>query len=179
MTTGTLPRGSPLGQRNFSIKGYNFVSQNPDVISPGDFDRSINRYLPALLAFWIALERQTGFRWKCTSYIRNSPTHRKGQAIDLAPDWTAQAAPYYATNQGSDPVLYKREWLIRRLQALKNTSLPNGMKIGVFIEPDHLHVQVIKPEEYLPNVSTVKWEIPKPVYGDTYERMALPIFRSY
>ena len=84
-----------------------------------------------------------------------------------------------ATTHGSDPVLYKREWLIRRLQSIKDTNLPSNLStIGIFIEPDHLHVQVLDPRSTTAQISTIKWEIPKPIYGDTYERMALPLFRS-
>lgn len=154
-------------------------SQQPGVISDDDLLMSEHVYLPSLITVWRAIEQATGFRWRCTSFIRLSPTHKRGQAIDLAPDFSTRDGPLYAANRGSDPVLYKREWLVNRLQSIKDLPLPfPSIKVGVFIEPDHLHVQVLK-HDGLPNsVYTVKWAVPKPVYSDTYQRMTLPVFRS-
>lgn len=179
MTT-TSTRGSPQTIPSLlKIGNYSLISQEPTVISASDAHASLSRWLPNLLTFWQLLEEITGFRWKCTSYVRNSPTHLKGQAIDLAPEFAKSDEHYYATNNGSDPVLYKREWLIRRLQRMKNDPLPvPGMSIGVFIEPDHLHVQVLKPFADQSTIAVIKWKVPKPVYKDTFERMALPMFRE-
>lgn len=157
------------------IGKFTIVSQAPGVIKEADRAVSRDVYLPMFLLFWQALEEATGFAWKCTSYIRNSPSHKTGQAFDLAPDIADSSTALYAVYNGSDPVLYKREPLIRALQSLRNASF-GPVPLGVFIEPDHLHVQVLAEGqgEQFPT-STVKWKISKPIYGDTYDRMQLPM----
>lgn len=131
--------------------------------------------MPALLKAWQAIEAFTGFRWKSTSYWRRSPSHSKGISLDLAPDIAPQFENQYAVNRGSDPVLYKREALIRSLQHMAaKTSVP-GFKVGVFIEPDHLHVQLFSLTDDGPPIRIVKWKQQKPSYGDTAERIKLPI----
>jgi hypothetical protein len=55
-----------------------------------------------------------------------------------------------------------------------NTS-DNSLSIGVFIEPDHLHMQVFERNELLTPMRVFKWKDPKECYPDTYERMSLPM----
>jgi len=164
---------------NFKVGSFQIVSQMPSVITSGDRIKSTMDYLPQFLLFWHDLETATGYRWKNTSYIRDSPSHRMGQAFDLAPDFTAEAAATYAVGRNSDPVLYKRIALWEILKTLRSNDYSGdaSTKLGVFIEPDHLHLQVLSHAgggEFPTNI--IKWRIAKPIYPDTYERMKLAAF---
>jgi hypothetical protein len=167
-----------LTDRIFYIDGRPVINQDPTVITNEDLTALRTSYLPAFVTFWAALEKITGYRWKCTSLIRDSVSHVKGHAIDLAPDISPTATKLYAVNRGSDPVLYKREPLIRALQMLMPVEFvpSHQFSLGVYIEPDHLHVQAIQREErgYAKNKLT-KWGIEKPVYSDTAIRSKLPL----
>lgn len=164
----------------FRVGQFEIVSQQPDIMSDRDRAEAVIRFLPQFLAIWCDIERVTGHRWKNTSYIRDSPSHSVGHSFDLAPDIADSARSNYAVYNGSDPVLYKREPLVKALQQLKNVqySADGTNTIGIFIEPDHLHLQVLEPpvsKGYLNPV--VKWQIPKDVYSDTRERMNMPVVR--
>lgn len=161
----------------FTVGNFSLVSQKPSVVTDEDKLFSAKYLLPGFITFWRDLESATGHRWKCTSYLRDSPTHSKAQAIDLAPDIAPNDAHLYGANKRSDPVLYKRLPLIQSLLDLRdNVYLPFNLVLGVFIEPDHLHVQSILPS---PRATTptviVKWKGPKAVYPDTFQRMELPL----
>lgn len=166
--------------KTFSVGKFDFVSQDPNALAPEYFAGSVAAFLPQFILFWKALESVTGHRWKCTSYIRDSPSHRRGQAIDFAPEFSKDAEHLYAVHHNSDPVLYKREKLVKQLQKLVpiDFSMNGANRIGVFIEPDHLHVQVLAPGEKPFPTSIVKWKIAKPIYKDTYERMELPVIKN-
>lgn len=154
------------------------VSQDASVVNANDKRYIMDNYIPDLVRAWAAIEQTTGYRWKCTSFLRQSETHSLGQAIDIAPDIAPNSEQYYAVTNGSDPVLYKRAKLIRDLQTVA-ASFPQGkFTIGVFIEPDHLHMQVLAPNAKLGPMRIFKWKIPKPIYKDTYDRMALPLITT-
>lgn len=169
--TATLPRllaTTPV----LTLGQFTLVSQDPAVISDPDLKRLCSDYLPAFIRIWTDIEEETKIRWKCTSLIRDSPSHSKGMAIDLAPDVSEAGMKHYAVYKNSDPVLYKRGILLRQLQQLKYKDY-GGKKfvIGIFVEPDHLHIQVLRRgggEEF--PTSLIKWKIPKPIYPDTYAR---------
>lgn len=163
-------------QRDFMIGNFRVVSQEPNAIPESQRSHSVVNYLPQLIAIWKDIEKVTGYRWKCTSYIRNSPSHSKGHAIDLAPHIEAKDVKHYAVYNQSDPVLYKRAPLVKALQRLKNIdySGKRSNHLGIFLEPDHLHIQILAPTQGDNRVSVVKWGIPKPIYKDTYQRMDLP-----
>jgi len=175
-----------LGEKQFKLGNYHFVSQDPTAL-PVEYRTDTGRlFLPVFLNVWRAIEKVTGHRWKNTSYIRDSPSHKRGQAFDLAPDFSPVAASHYAVTKNSDPVLYKRTKLIRQLQTLTTVKFVplSGMKLGIFIEPDHLHIQVLSgerdPSTSIPDslpTHIVKWKVAKPVYPDTYERMNLPMLQ--
>lgn len=162
-----------------SVDYGNFVvnSQHPEIAPVAYRHKAMKNYLPELIRAWQHIEQNTGYRWKCTSYWRDSPSHSLGVSMDIAPDFTSTAEPLYSVSQGSDPVLYKREALIRKLQVAAATFEPGPFAIGVFIEPDHLHVQAMDPKEGGPIMRIVKWKIAKPVYHDTYQRMQLPLLK--
>jgi hypothetical protein len=133
--------------------------------------------LPHLIWLWQQVEDATGYRWMSTSYWRDSPSHQYGYALDIAPDVANDSKEYYSTSRWSDPVLYKRKILIRKLQTLKDDVTPAPLVYGIFIEPDHLHLHIALPNaRFKPGVYVFKWKVPKPVYDDTYERMKLPAF---
>lgn len=148
------------------------VNQQPNAL----LDHSVPRIaLPLLLKATKCIEDATGHRWKVTSYIRESPSHKTGWALDIAPDISKKSERYYAVTRLSDPVLYKRVPLIRFLQqVVRNTSF-RPYVLGVFIEPDHLHMQLFRSTYSLPENMLFKWKQPKPVYSDTAQRMLLPL----
>jgi len=157
-----------------SHAGRALLSQNFNIPVPPEI---ASQYLPYLTRLWTAIEEATGFKWRCTSWLRDSPSHQYGGALDLAPDWEK---PYhqYAVHRQSDPVLYKRERLIRQLQAV-SSSFPNDTPydLAIFIEPDHLHLQVFKLNDSgAPSpIQVFKWGDVKPVYPDSSSRVQLPL----
>lgn len=159
---------------HFGLSKWPIVSQHPQ-IAPVDERKHAERvYLPLLIRLWQLIESGTGYRWKSTSYWRNSPSHRRGYALDIAPDVAPSAAMAYAVSKRSDPVLYKRTALIRALQRVaQNNALP-GYTAGIFIEPDHLHLHLFPPTPG-PKIRVAKWKVPKESYPDTLERMKLPM----
>jgi hypothetical protein len=159
----------------FNIGNYSFLSQQPSILSAAVREIVVPRYLPQFVLIWHDIERATGFRWRCTSYLRDSITHARGQAFDLAPDIAKAARGSYAVFKGSDPVLYKRQPLITKLQRLKYNRYSPNNSIGIFVEPDHLHIQVLSNVDSPYPVTINKWGTAKPVYSDTLERMKLPI----
>jgi len=160
------------------VGNFPVVSQDPQLPSASKKSYAENNYLPELIRAWHHIEQMTGYRWKSTSYWRQSPSHQHGVSLDIAPDISAASEPYYAVTKGSDPVLYKREKLIRQLQDAAASFEPGPYLIGVFIEPDHLHVQVLDPNEGGSGMRIIKWKVPKPVYSDTYQRMQLPLIEE-
>lgn len=154
-------------------KQWPIVSQNRGIA--GSATTSIeNAFLPALLEVWRVIEKTTGHRWQSTSYWRDSPSHRRGEALDLAPDITPRDKLKYAAYVGSDPVLYKRVPLIRALQHIAVTYRHPLYDIGIYIEPDHLHIQLMC-RTGGPSTRIFKWKQPKAIYGDTLQRMQLPM----
>lgn len=152
------------------------VSQDPEIPSSQLKQYAEAHYLPVLIRAWQAVENETGYKWKSTSYWRKSPSHVTGAALDIAPDVSPRSAKHYAVTNMSDPVLYKREALIRDLQNVAADWRPGPYIVGIFIEPDHLHMQVFRrtPGDDR-GMIIVKWKVPKPVYGDTLTRMKLPL----
>lgn len=161
----------------FKLGPYTVVSQDPNSLSPLHRQHVVPHFLPQLIRVWRDVESVTGYRWRCTSYLRDSPSHRRGHAIDLAPQIASKARHLYAVHNGSDPVLYKRAPLIRALQKLtgKDYSLNGSNDMGIFLEPDHLHVQILAPDPHNTHTAIVKWGIEKPIYSDSAERMKLPV----
>jgi len=155
------------------------VSQHPNVASINVKHAAEHAYLPRLVALWQAIESASGHRWNTTSYWRESPSHSRGEALDIAPTIHPFVKNQYAVYHGSDPVLYKREPLIRQLQQVARLfrfHLPYSM--GIYIEPDHLHLQVIKPTGQVPEVRVFKWKQPKYAYADTLTRIQLPLIKA-
>lgn len=162
----------------FKIQGRPVINQDPNVVSDSNLIISVEKYLPAFVRFWAALESITGHQWKVTSYLRNSISHSLGQAIDFAPVIAPSSERFYSVYNNSDPVLYKREPLLRALQQLMpiEYSADKDFSLGVYIEPDHLHVQAIRRtvDGGIPN-KLVKWGIEKPLYPDTSQRAKMPL----
>lgn len=150
------------------------LSQYPNIANPRYKQIAENNFLPALVHVWQEIERLTGYQWQCTSYWRKSPSHERGEAIDLAPAIATHMRHAYAVYRGSDPVLYKRTKLVRALQRFAEHYRPPRYSIGIYIEPDHLHIQLMN-EPGPPQVRLFKWKQPKLVYGDTLTRMMLPM----
>lgn len=155
-----------------NVNGFLVVSQDITVPSREVKQYAERYYLPLLLLAWNYIERVTGYKWRSTSYWRLSPTHQHGEAIDLVPDIARSSMKYYAVFRNSDPVLYKREKLMRQLQHVCGIFPPQPFQIGIFVEPDHLHVQVLsKSKRFNSPMILVKWKQPKSTYGDTTTRM--------
>lgn len=138
--------------------------------------------LPLFEAAISALELATGFKWKVTSLCRQSPSHKRGIAVDIAPDISASSLKYYAVTHLSDPVLYKREKLIRLMQAglprylSKIKSYP--VTYNYFIEPDHIHLHLSVRRTGDPRYRIVKFGGPKACYRDSVSRSKMPLIRG-
>jgi hypothetical protein len=94
----------------------------------------------------------TGMLWDETSWIRPSPGHENGDSLDIAPRFLSQqVADKYARAKMSDPVLFKREALLRRLMALaigRDPVLERHHVLAVIaVENDHLHIQLGVPTD--------------------------------
>jgi len=102
------------------------------------------RKLNVLLRAARAIQLATKLEWRQTAYIKDSPNHVNGDAIDLAPPSDLKG---YAHKAGSDPMLHRREALLRdlmRLAASRRVDNDLGLSILIAIENNHLHVQVMK-----------------------------------
>lgn len=121
------------------------------------------------------IERGTGIKWRITSFIRNSPSHHNGNALDIAPVIDDRDRGKYAAYALSDPILTKRRPLIRRIRnAVKLIPRLSSVRVGVFLETDHIHIGLFAPDGQ-PNVFYV-WEKTKPNYPDTDARHEFPPF---
>jgi hypothetical protein len=159
--------------------GVTIINQNPHISKPSHRQHAEHFWLPVLLAMRNLIIQETGYDWHVTSYWRDSPSHHKGCSIDIAPDIANKAKHLYAVYRGSDPILYKRKLLIRDLQrAVKRFYNPN-FSIGVYIESDHLHMQVYPFADAMGRGRLYKWGLPKTTYKDTFERSKLPLIESY
>lgn len=155
------------------------INQDPSVVSDADKLVAARSYLPLFISFTLILEEILGFRHRVTSFLRDSPSHHRAQAIDLAPDVAPGSKKYYAVFQMSDPVLYKRKLYCDAVEsALRDPRLmiPPDVHLGAFIEPDHIHLQVNEPTAIAPGGmgTMVRWPIVKDVYPDSRDRYYLP-----
>lgn len=95
----------------------------------------------AILTFMLALPRATGVQWIMTSDFRNSPSHKDGGAVDIAPrpsNWGR-----YAASRNIDPLLNGRIAVNEHMQqALRAVKPPRTRALTVFIEDDHIHVHL-------------------------------------
>jgi len=167
-----------LVKLRFLGNSYQIANQDPYIASLPYKREAEQNYLPYLLLAWRIIEDSTGYRWKCTSYWRRSPSHQYGVSLDLAPDISARSERLYSFSKMSDPVLYKREALLRKLQVACANMPEIPFLIGIFVEPDHLHLQVLRKDRPGPFMRLVKWKQPKTIYPDTLQRMALPLIRT-
>lgn len=155
---------------------WEIVSQDRSLFPLSVVRNAEKHYLPSLTRLWQAIEAETGYRWRCTSYWRKSPSHKTGSALDIAPDIADIDKPRYAVYKASDPTLYKVRKLLRSLQRVARRGIDSPYNLGIYIEPDHLHLQVMQtPPDEDPRIEVFKWKIPKPVYGDTLSRMKEPM----
>lgn len=105
-----------------------------------------------LAAISQSVSNKTGMRWEATSWIRQSPGHYDGDSLDIAPRFLAERhRSEYSRDKGSDPVLFRREALLRRLMALSSGREPALDKARltavVAVENDHLHIQLGMPSD--------------------------------
>lgn len=127
--------------------------------------------LPLLDKLWYLIEEATGYDWRNTSFLRESPSHKRGDAIDLVPVMDEDLKAVYAGTHGSDPVLHSRQGLIQLLRKLEPIEISPFCDAIIAIESDHLHVQLVKKDSAGPNpVSIYRWAMAKPVYKDTVSR---------
>lgn len=161
------------------IDGLLIPSQETEHITPRMERVIMTKKLPILLKLWGAVEKWSGHRWKATSFVRktDAPSHYDGSALDIAPDFTVSSQKQYAGNRRSDPVLYKREPLMRALQSVaQNTINDSDYDIGLFVEPDHIHMGLFIPSGPVRQIRVIKWGVEKPYYPDSLSRMKLPMF---
>jgi len=178
MNTSNSPPSSVVGNSSFNIGPYHVISQDPSVLSGLDAN-VVASNLETLIRVWKRVEQATGFRWKCTSFLRQSPSHSRGHAIDLAPDFAPASFRLYSGNVMSDPVMYKRIGLLRRLGTLRSKSFFKFGDVGIWVEPDHLHIQLMArdPDSQF-RTRIVQWGVRKPCYKDTDARRDLPLFED-
>lgn len=150
-------------------------SQDPYIAPVSQRNYAQQNYLPVLVKMWMIIEAETNYRWHATSYWRDSPSHHIGCSLDIAPDIADNSKKYYGVYVKSDPVMYKRTALIRDLQRAVHKFRDDSWSIGVYIESDHLHMQVYRWEDAKGRARLFKWALPKPTYPDTYERIKLPM----
>lgn len=165
-----MPFNSKWLAPTFTVGGYHFLNNDSSAITPYEPTKILSFTVPALLAAWKAIERATGFRWRCTSFIRQSYSHKLGHSLDIVPDMTPQLQELYATSRKSDPILYGRPELFRRLQRLVGTKPPGDYTVVIAVESDHLHVQIQSAAGLPPGYRIWKWAAPKGCYVDTNER---------
>lgn len=161
-------------------KEHTLVSFTSVVRTPQDVARLERSVLPTLLRVKAAIHKATGFEWDITSWIRESPSHKTGFALDIAPYIDPGSEQHYAFFQGSDPILSRRIPLLAKLRDaltyFNNTTFGKQVKsqfrIGIFVETDHVHIGVFAPDG-MPN-EVYAWPVPKSYYSDTNARNSLP-----
>lgn len=159
-------------KRLSSFDGHVIISQKPDALTNPSAPAM---FLPVLVSVINAIEMITGHKWRVTSYVRMSPSHQHGISVDVAPDISEKDENKYAVARSSDPVLYKRETLIRQLQQVCAKFSPPGYDVGIFMEPDHLHLQVFEKGWERGQLKLFKWGQVKLCYSDSAERSKLPL----
>lgn len=156
--------------------GHSFRYMNRDIPSTVNF-MNYPKFMNALNVLLIAMntiEEVTGFKWRITSFIRDSPSHMKATSLDIAPDIDEASKHAYAVTHKSDPVLYKRTGLIKKLVSLQmRPQISPGVNVMIFIEPDHLHLNLAQGQL---SFEVIKWGVKKYCYKDTDQRSALPNF---
>lgn len=110
--------------------------------------------------FSLLLNSFSKVQWRVTSWIRPTFSHRTGSAVDNAPTFVRNFK-YYAVTRRKDPFLNLRKKLFRFLKAF--SAYLNGLPFLswsylIFIESDHLHVQLLSKEGAS---RTVRWPYPK------------------
>lgn len=157
---------------------WSVPSQDISVMSNAEFEDAKKKYLPNLINLWIQIEWATGYRWRATSFVRDSPSHKTGRALDIAPDIDPADLSKYSVSNDSDPVLYKREKLLRKLQAVCKVHRDQTYDLGIFVEPDHLHLMLFTPQVKDDTTTQLfKWGVLKECYPDTYSRSKLPLIK--
>lgn len=100
---------------------------------------TIKKAIPVIQAW---LDRNTRIKWRVTSWMRNSPSHKDGGAVDFAP----VHFPGYPLVSGRSPLLNFALEPFRSLSSDKSLQDLRGklplLNITVFIEEDHLHVLI-------------------------------------
>lgn len=122
-------------------------------------------FLPQLVEVWKAIEQATGYRWRATSYLRNSPSHKYGVSLDITPNFGFDILPQ------SDPVLFRRIPLLTTLIKLaQGPPLLQNYDVIIAVESDHIHIQLFELGSLPSPNRIVQWRLPKPVYADTITR---------
>lgn len=173
-----------------TYNGWVVPSQNVRVVNT-QLLRSLERESLPILAYVLRkMESISHHAWDVSSWLRASPSHQYGYSWDIIPSIAESAKNKYAVTRMSDPVLYKREKLIRQLQRFAKSVSPSDLGLPpsymrthaliLAVESDHIHVQLVKrgPNIKSPYFTTVlKWGIPKPAYSDTLTRSKLSLIQ--
>lgn len=105
------------------------------------------------------LETVTQVKWRATSYLRESANHKEGRSLDVAPLPMIEAVKGdYGTfaPRPFDPLLPNRSNFLSHLIS----NLPTAPKgLGIFIETDHVHLQIMKTPTMSPVLA--RWPGPK------------------
>jgi hypothetical protein len=84
------------------------------------------------------LDLNSNFKWKLTSWIRNSPSHKTGLAFDIAPDLLENKT--YGVSRRKDPFLNFRKDFIVKLKLIQPFLINQDFIPVIFVESDHLHI---------------------------------------
>lgn len=135
---------------------------------------SQKKALGYLLLVRAAIEEETNMDFKVTSFIRDSPSH-DGSALDIAPDIPKELRDQYRVTHHSDPMLSERWSFIKQLLPLKRVSFPIPYDVAIFMETDHLHLQLLRKPKPDADSQTflIKWSLPKESYADSQLRRTM------
>lgn len=154
----------------FYVGGRLILSNEPQAIHPTRLREVVPVTLPILLKAWTLIEKATGYKWRCTSFIRHSPSHSKGHSLDLVPDFHPSVKSAYNGSNMSDPIMHSRPELFAALIPFSDVRIDPNYNVVAAIESDHIHLQVIKGYSYPQAFTVLRWKDFKPVYKDTVFR---------
>lgn len=171
LTTPNKPRGPDVTYPQvMRMGGKLLVNQDPSA-TVSYIGQIVPTSLPVLLRAWDAIEAVTGYKWINTSFLRDSPSHKMGHAIDLVAKMDPELERVYALTHKSDPVLHSRLALMLKLLPLTKMSFSPLCDLVIAVESDHLHVQIVKRGSAGPHPTNIyRWADTKPIYNDTANR---------
>lgn len=128
------------------------MSHSPSGRFGGNHPEGITQDEMHALLHYVAqmITNNTGVEWQETAWIKESPGHVDGSSMDIAPRlYVIGHEANYSGAKGSDPVLFQRPYLLRKLMGLGMGRDPRlaakHMVALVAVENDHIHIQLLTP----------------------------------